>query len=83
MYISGLGAIDDELYDACTVDGGGRLRKALSVTIPGIMNVIIKQYYEKDNNQRDSEQLGYLKRRAENYKTMREARIQKRAEAEE
>ncbi len=43
VYISGLGAIDDELYDACTVDGGGRIRKALSVTLPGIMNVIILQ----------------------------------------
>lgn len=50
-------------------------------------NSYINKYYEKvldkNNELRDSEQLGYLKRRAENYKTMREARIQKRAEAEE
>ena len=50
-------------------------------------NSYVNKYYEKvldkNNELRDSEQLGYLKRRAENYKTMREARIQKRAEAEE
>ncbi len=43
VYISGLGAIDPELYDACTVDGGGRFRKMITVTIPGISEVIILQ----------------------------------------
>lgn len=43
IYISALGSINDELYDACTIDGGGRLRKMLSVTLPGLMNVIILQ----------------------------------------
>ncbi len=43
VYLSGLGAIDSELYDACTVDGGGRFNKMIHVTIPGIMNVIILQ----------------------------------------
>lgn len=43
IYLSGLGAIDDELYDACKIDGGGRIRQMVSVTIPGIMNVILLQ----------------------------------------
>ncbi|MBQ8323330.1 MAG: sugar ABC transporter permease [Clostridia bacterium] len=43
IYISALGSIDAELYDACEIDGGGRIRKALSVTLPGLMNVIALQ----------------------------------------
>lgn len=43
IYLSALSAIDTELYDACEIDGGGRFRKMLSVTLPGIMNVIMLQ----------------------------------------
>lgn len=43
IYISALGSIDMELYDACEIDGGGRFRKMLSVTLPGIMNMIMLQ----------------------------------------
>ena len=43
IYLSALSAIDLELYEACEIDGGGRLRKMISVTIPGIMNVIMIQ----------------------------------------
>lgn len=43
IYLSALSAIDTELYDACEIDGGGRFRKMISVTIPGIMNVIMLQ----------------------------------------
>lgn len=43
IYISSLGSIDDELYDACKIDGGGRFRQMISVTLPGIMNVILLQ----------------------------------------
>ena len=43
IYISGLGAIDTELYDACKIDGGGRFRQMISVTVPGLMNVIMLQ----------------------------------------
>ena len=43
MYLSALGSIDGELYDACLIDGGGRFRQAISVTLPGIMNVVVLQ----------------------------------------
>jgi putative aldouronate transport system permease protein len=43
VYMSALGCINSELYDACKIDGGGRFRMILSVTIPGIMNVIMLQ----------------------------------------
>lgn len=43
IYLSGIGSIDAELYDACTIDGGGRFRRMLTVTLPGIMNVIMLQ----------------------------------------
>ncbi len=43
IYLSSLGSIDGELYDACKIDGGGRFRQMVSVTVPGIMNVIMLQ----------------------------------------
>lgn len=43
VYMSALGCINSELYDACRIDGGGRFRMILSVTVPGIMNVIMLQ----------------------------------------
>ena len=43
IYLSGLGTINRELYDACEIDGGGRFRKMIHVTLPGLMNVIVLQ----------------------------------------
>lgn len=43
IYISALGSIDTELYDACSIDGGGRVRKVFAVTLPGLLNVIMLQ----------------------------------------
>ena len=43
VYMSALGSIDDELYDACSIDGGGRFRKMIHVTLPGILNVVMLQ----------------------------------------
>lgn len=43
IYISAMGTIDDELYDACLIDGGGKFRQAITVTLPGISNVITLQ----------------------------------------
>ena len=41
MYLSVMSGIDQELYDAASVDGAGRLAKILHVTIPGIMPTFI------------------------------------------
>jgi raffinose/stachyose/melibiose transport system permease protein len=36
LFVAGIQQIDTNLYDACKVDGGGRLRELLTVTIPGL-----------------------------------------------
>ena len=41
IYIASLSRIDQELYEACQIDGGGRLRQLISITIPGIAPTII------------------------------------------
>jgi len=41
IYLAALGGINSELYDACNIDGGGRLRQTLHVTLPGITPTIV------------------------------------------
>ncbi|MBQ8684820.1 MAG: hypothetical protein IJ514_01455 [Clostridia bacterium] len=43
IYISAMCNIDTELYEACSLDGGGMMRQVFTVTIPGIMNIICLQ----------------------------------------
>lgn len=41
LYIAALTSIDQHLYEACKIDGGGKLRQMISVTLPGIAPTII------------------------------------------
>lgn len=41
IYLSALSGIDQSLYEACTIDGGGRLRQAWHITLPGILPTIV------------------------------------------
>ena len=41
IYIAALAGIDQQLYEACRIDGGGRLRQLLTVTLPGILPTIV------------------------------------------
>jgi putative aldouronate transport system permease protein len=41
IYLAAIAGIDQQLYEAATMDGAGRFRKIWSITIPSIMNVII------------------------------------------
>ena len=41
LYIAAISGIDQELYEAATIDGAGRWRQLLHVTIPGIMGTIM------------------------------------------
>ena len=41
IYIAALTGINQELYEACSIDGGGRWKQTVHVTIPGIMPTII------------------------------------------
>ena len=37
VYIAGISGIDQQLYEAATVDGAGRFRKMWHVTVPGLL----------------------------------------------
>ena len=41
IYLAALTGIDSELYEACIIDGGGRLRQTWHITLPGIANTIV------------------------------------------
>ncbi|MBQ7064502.1 MAG: sugar ABC transporter permease [Firmicutes bacterium] len=40
IYLAALTGVDPELYEACIIDGGGRFRQTLHITIPGILPTI-------------------------------------------
>ena len=41
MYLSGMSGIDQELYEAASIDGAGRFAKVWHITIPGILPTFI------------------------------------------
>lgn len=41
IYLSALAGVDQQLYEAATIDGAGKLKQTWHVTIPGIMPIII------------------------------------------
>lgn len=41
IYIAALAGIDQQLYEACRIDGGGCFRQLLTVTLPGILPTIV------------------------------------------
>ena len=50
IYIAALAGIDQQLYEACRIDGGGRLRQLLTVTLPGILPTIVAVSYTHLHN---------------------------------
>jgi len=44
IYLAALSGIDVQLYEAAVIDGAGRMRKLLSVTIPGIMPTVVLMF---------------------------------------
>lgn len=44
VYIAALGSIDMELYDAAMVDGCGRWKQTLHVTLPGLLPTIVTMF---------------------------------------
>lgn len=41
LYIAALSGVDQELYEAATIDGAGRWKQLWHITIPGIMGTIM------------------------------------------
>ncbi len=41
IYLAALSNIDEQLYEAAKIDGAGRFRQLLSVTLPGIMPTVV------------------------------------------
>ena len=41
IYLAAMSGIDGELYQACEIDGGGRFRQLLHITLPGIVPTIV------------------------------------------
>lgn len=41
LYIAAISRVDTELYEACTIDGGGRMTRLLHVTLPQILPTVI------------------------------------------
>lgn len=41
IYMSALSSVDNDLYEACAIDGGGRLRQTIHITLPGITRTIV------------------------------------------
>lgn len=41
IYLSALTAIDSELYEAAMIDGAGKFRQLISITLPGISETIV------------------------------------------
>jgi ABC-type polysaccharide transport system, permease component len=43
IYLAGLSAIDPQLHEAAMIDGAGRFKRMLNVTLPGLMPVVVTQ----------------------------------------
>ena len=41
IYISGIAGIDQQLYEAATVDGAGRFQKMWHITVPGLLPTFV------------------------------------------
>ena len=47
VYIAALAAVDAELYEAASIDGAGKLRQMLHVSLPGILPTVIIMFILK------------------------------------
>ncbi len=41
VYLAAITGIDPQLYEACMIDGGGRIRQFWNITLPGMMPTIV------------------------------------------
>ena len=50
VYLAALTSVDTQLYEAADIDGASRLRKIVSITIPGIMPTIMTMFILRIGN---------------------------------
>ena len=50
VYVSALSALDQSLYEACIVDGGGKWKQFLHITLPGILPTIVIMFIMRIGN---------------------------------
>lgn len=50
IYMAAMAAIDPALYEACVMDGGGRFRQFLHVTLPGILPTVVVMFIMRIGN---------------------------------
>lgn len=54
VYLAALSAIDQEMYEAALIDGAGRIRRIVSITLPSILSVIILLFILRVGNVMDA-----------------------------
>lgn len=54
VYLAALTAIDQEMYEAALIDGAGRIRRIISITLPSILSVIILLFILRVGNLLDA-----------------------------
>ena len=72
LYLAAITGVDQELYEAATLDGAGRLKKALCITIPAIMPIVAIQLIMSMN--------GILSAGFENILLLQNSMVMERAE---
>lgn len=50
VYVAAMSAVDQALYEACVIDGGGKWKQFLHVTIPGIIPTIVVMFIMRIGN---------------------------------
>ena len=50
VYIAAISGIDQQLYEACKIDGGGRLSQVWHVTLPGILPTVVTMFIMQIGN---------------------------------
>ncbi|MFE5323183.1 ABC transporter permease [Paenibacillus sp. NPDC056579] len=54
VYLAAISSIDQDMYEAAQIDGAGRLRQAISITLPALAPVIIMMFILRIGNMMDA-----------------------------
>ncbi|WP_248930081.1 ABC transporter permease [Paenibacillus hamazuiensis] len=54
VYLAAISGIDQDMYEAAEIDGAGRLRQAVSITLPALAPVIVMMFILRIGNMMDA-----------------------------